>query len=85
MKINTEQIPEARAVIEQLLRDSNANAVFLTDADGTVIVEDGETETLDPVNLMALSVIWGAETSELEEQSPVEQDSSAQFEHSFKD
>jgi len=85
VKISTEHIPEVRVVIEQLLRDSNANAVFLTDADGTVIVEDGETETLDPVNLLALSVIWGAETSGLEEPSPVEQDSSAEFEHSFKE
>lgn len=50
-----EEYQKILALIERLLRESNAKVIFLVDKDGQLIAATGETENLDTTSLASLT------------------------------
>jgi hypothetical protein len=50
-----EEFQRISAVIEKLLRESNAKVIFLVDKNGQLIASCGETEHLDTTSLASLT------------------------------
>ena len=50
-----EEFKRISAVIEKLLRESNAKVIFLVDKNGQLIAGRGETENLDTTSLASLT------------------------------
>src|SRR6056297_2681403 len=50
-----EEYQKIMALIERLLRESNAKVIFLVDKDGQLIAATGETENLDTTSLASLT------------------------------
>lgn len=50
-----EEAKQISAILDKLVRDSNAKAVFLVDKDGQLISQAGETENFDSTSLASLT------------------------------
>lgn len=50
-----EEAKQISAILDKLVRDSNAKAVFLVDKDGQLISQSGETENFDSTSLASLT------------------------------
>jgi len=50
-----EEARQIAAILDKLVRDSNAKAVFLVDKDGQLISQAGETENFDSTSLASLT------------------------------
>ena len=53
--MNDEEFQRISAVIDKLLRESNAKVIFLVDKNGQLIAGCGETENLDTTSLASLT------------------------------
>lgn len=50
-----EELREIRDIIERLLRDSNAESVYLVDKDGQLVASSGDTRDIDSTSLASLT------------------------------
>ncbi len=50
-----EEAKQISSILDKLVRDSNAKAVFLVDKDGQLISQSGETENFDSTSLASLT------------------------------